>query len=141
MRYNRTELLRRVELTRRRLVDDAVNDRRREQAKWDALYDEWRTRYAPDLVAALRALIDRVEGGEVLSYGGLNDLPAYRFRGDTRRPDDLDPDQLPHPGWLEELERVLASLTDDDVSANALDKAGVIRHVRRLVRVPSGNVD
>lgn len=135
MRYSRAELLERVELTRRAYRDTRVSEARERQRAWEDERDQWRERVVPDLVATLRSLADKVEGGGVIGYNEVSSLHNYRFTGGNR-PVDVDVDARPTPEWLEEIERVLASLTDDEVSANALDKAGVIRHVRKLVRVP-----
>lgn len=136
MKYSRQDLLVRLAATRDELIVAAVDERTRLQRAWDAELEKWQIEKAELLADVAYAVGDRARDGLPVSYKQTNRLTNMYFRGDEDRPADLDVDSIRMPDFVIELSNVLESMTDDAVSSTMLENAGVLRHLRYLVRLP-----
>lgn len=147
MPYDRTVLMRRCALARTLCFNEASRRHTQKIKKWHADASRWRDDALPVLLR-LAAEIERVRDQDlaVLARTEYDRITrSFRwsspyFDGPAESPGPFDADDATiYPTWLNELEGVLTATNDPVVSSHALEKAGVLGHVRKLPHVATSD--
>lgn len=145
MPYDRDMLLRRCALFRTRTLVEANQSRVTEIVQRRKKIGAWRR----DQLPALMHLADEIRrvaasGPEaVLTGNEVREILGTRYYdrlgaevSSTEPAPEIEPNDVALPSWLLELESVLTAETNAVVSGHTLEKAGVLRVIRLLPRLP-----
>ncbi len=133
MKFNRVDLVARIEKRIADAVKHVLNQKRSECATWRESLVRWQDDGGDrdKLRSALAKLLDRDYDDQPITYADVSDLTRYTFRGGTQ-PMLPNLDDVQTSRALATLLNFLRSRDDETVSTYALEQVGLASALREL---------
>lgn len=135
-RFDVPKLRDKIKKTEDALYDGYVTKRRADQRTWDERFARWQSETAPRLRTVLVNALDKLDDA---GYITADDVPnswhhnsMFWTSRDNRPADPKAREDWQPPEWLTQLRSFLDAVTEDEISAHALEKACVLKNVRQL---------